>query len=326
MTSTRWTRGSGEVLWTYKPAPAARPARRSHLLRLGQPRRGPGRRHGLRLAAERLAGRARTDDRQSRLGARRSSNRGPATRSPRRRSTTKAPSTSAAPVASTASAAASPRSTPRPARSNGSRTRSPAPGKPNSQHLARQQRILETRRRRHLEHARPSTRRRTPFSSRPPTPRRTGTAPTGRVTTNGPPRSWRWTPAPARSNGATSRSTTTSGTTIAPSPTLLFNGEMNGEEGRSRRRALEDRLGLHPRPRNRQTDLSDPRGEGPPGSGPEDLGDAARADDPAVQPDPDQPGIGRKSRRSGRREHPEAEGRPRPRSSSRCRPIRTRST
>ena len=87
-----------------RTAPSARPARRSRLLRLGQPRRRDRRRHGLRLAAERRPGRARPGNRQSQMVDQRSSNRARASRSPARRSTTTARSTSAAPAASTASA------------------------------------------------------------------------------------------------------------------------------------------------------------------------------------------------------------------------------
>ena len=58
---------------------------------------------------------------------------------------------------------------------------------------------------------------------------------------------------------------------------------------RSRRRALEDRLGLPARPQHRETDLPDPRGQGPAGPVAENGGDAARADDGTLQPDRSQP-------------------------------------
>jgi alcohol dehydrogenase (cytochrome c) len=90
----------------------------------------------------------------------------------------------------------------------------------------------------------------------------------------------------------------------SPSPTVLMEGEMNGEDVKA-----VGELGLPARPRNRQADLPDPRGEGPAGPVPEDLADAAGADDGTVQPAGSQPGIGGKSRRSRRRQHAETEGR-----------------
>ena len=61
----------------------------------------------------------------------------------------------------------------------------------------------------------------------------------------------------------------------APSPTVLFDAKVNGNDVHGHRRGREDRLALPPEPRDRQAAVPDAGEEGAAERGPEDLADAA---------------------------------------------------
>ncbi len=299
--------GNGRIPLDLRTAPAARPARRSRLLWLGQPRRRDRRRHGLRLAAERRPGRARPGDRQSRMV------RPNVVKPGQGFSITSAPLYYNGKVyvggsggeygvrgrltALDAENRQSTTGTSGPRR----RRRKPVatPGRSNGSYKTGGASIWNT----------PTVNPKTGmlfFSTSNASPwvgrRARRRKPLHRVDRR-PRRRNRQIPLPLPGG--------------PPRPLGLRRSEpdrpddRDDERRRSRSggRAGEDRLGLRRRSGKLQAGLPDPRGQGPAGSEPEDLADPAGADDGTVQPDRSDAGSGRKSRRSASPPEAEAEDR-----------------